>query len=347
MKLTCVDRVAQIRAYSVPKSGVPCDLRLDGNEGRKPDGRWAQPLGSPEVARQYPKLTALQERLAARHGVAAEQVLVTAGADEALDRACRAMLDESRGLVLPLPTFEMLHTYAKLTGARIAEIAWPGGAYPEAAVLEAIDERTVAVAMVSPNNPTGAVATAENLARVAAAAPLVLLDHAYVEFADHDLSARALELGNVIVFRTLSKAWGLAGLRIGYAVGPSEPIGWMRRVGLPYPVSGPSLHVALDQLDRSVAEVDAFVTAVRSRRQVLEARLQTQGVALEPSQANFVFLRHPGADALREGLAQHGIAVRGWPGHPVLADGLRITVPADDASQQRLLAALDAVLAVA
>lgn len=347
MKLTCVDAVDRLVPYAVPQAKAPCDLRLDGNEGRVPDADWARPLATPTIARHYPKVGALQAAIAERHGVAPDRVLVSAGADEALDRACRVLLDETRRLILPLPTFQMLHTYAKLARAQITEVPWRGGPYPSDAVVGAVDASTVAVAMVSPNNPTGAVATADDLARVAARVPLVLLDHAYVEFADHDLTAQALTLDNVVVFRTLSKAWGLAGLRIGYAVGPGKVIGWMRRVGLPYPVSGPSLHIALDQLARHPADVEAFVAAIRTRRTSLEARLAALGVSVEPSQANFTFLRHPDADALREGLAEHGIAVRGWPGHASLGDALRITIPADEPDQTRLLAALDAVLATA
>jgi len=347
VKLTCVDRVASLTPYAVPPATAPCDLHLDGNEGRMPGADWAAPLGEAAIARAYPKTDVLQARLAARHGVDPARVLVTAGADEALDRACRVLLDPSRGIVLPLPTFAMLHTYARLAGARIATVPWPGGSYPLEAVLDAIDEHTAVVAVVSPNNPTGAVADEATVRAVAGRAPLVLLDHAYVEFADDDLTAMALALDNVVVFRTLSKAWGLAGLRVGYAVGPAEVIGWMRRVGLPYPVSGPSVQVALDQLARHETTTAAFVAAVRQRRAELEARLAGLGVDVEPSQANFVFLRHPEAEGLRHGLAQHGIAVRGWPGHPELGRALRITVPATDADQARLLAALDAVVAPA
>ncbi len=233
MSLTPVAPVARLRAYAVPPPVAPCDLHLDGNEGLPADAEVLAALAGadPGLVRRYPSVKGLQRALAARHGVAAEQVLVTAGADDALDRACRALLGPGRGLVLPLPTFEMLHIYARLAQAELATVPWPGGPFPTDAVLAAITPATVAVAVVSPNNPTGAVATAGDLAVVAGRVPLVLLDHAYVEFADVDLTPAALELGNVLVFRTLSKAWGLAGLRVGYVVGPAEVVGWLRRVG--------------------------------------------------------------------------------------------------------------------
>lgn len=176
---------------------------------------------------------------------------------------------------------------------------------------------------------------------------MVWLDHAYVEFADEDLTSLALELGNVLVFRTLSKAWGLAGLRTGYVVGPAEVVSWMRRVGLPYPVSGPSVAVAVDRLNQADADVADFIASIRSRRAELAAALLPCAASVPDSQANFVFARFDTpeeASRVRDGLAHAGIAVRGWPGRPDLQTGLRITVASTDADHQRLLHALRAVL---
>ena len=128
-----VDRVAALRPYSVPPPAAPCDLWLAGNEGLPvaPDA-WARLAeADPEIVRRYPKVAALESRLAQRHGVHADQVLVTSGADDALDRTCRAVLGPERGLVLPLPTFEMLHVYAKLANAPIATVPWAQRGVPD------------------------------------------------------------------------------------------------------------------------------------------------------------------------------------------------------------------------
>ena len=346
-----VPAVAALRAYAVPPPAAPCDLLLAGNEGLPPPpGVWDSLNGTdPEVVRRYPKVGRLQAKLSARHSAAEEQVLVCAGADDALDRACRALLGPGRRVVLPLPTFEMLHVYAKLTGAGIDTVPWPSGGFPTDEVIAALTDDTVMVAMVSPNNPTGAVASADDLRAIAAQVPLVLLDHAYVEFADDDLTGLALELGNVLVFRTLSKAWGLAGLRTGYVVGPAPVVEWLGRVGLPYPVAGPSVALAEARLDAADGEVTSFIAAVKRRRRALEERLAP--VAEVPmSQANFVFARFSepsGAHALRDALAYQGIAIRGWPGRPDLEACLRITVPCSEADHERLMSALDRILEAA
>ncbi len=170
-------------------------------------------------------------------------MLVTAGGDDAIDRACRAVLAEGRTLVLPEPTFEMIARYARLAGAEVVEVPWGDGAYPADAVLAALDARDRRWSPWSaPTTPPGGVATAEDLRRVAAAPQaLMLVDLAYVEFGDDALFRAALALPNAVVIRTLSKAWGLAGLRVGYAVGHAALIGWLRAGGGPYAVSGPSL----------------------------------------------------------------------------------------------------------
>ena len=333
--------------YTVPRFRAAIDLKLDGNEGRPPPASLFASLSDPDLLlRRYPDASELEAALAERHGVAAERIIVTAGADDALDRVCRALLGAGSEIVIPTPTFEMLPRYARMTGAALREVPWPRGDYPTSAVLDVITPRTAVICVVSPNNPTGAVASAADLRKLAAAAPAatLLLDAAYGEFADSDLTESALELPRTIITRTLSKAWGLAGLRVGYAIAPSSLARRLRATGLPYPVSAPSLCLALARLASGDADVRRYVQAVRSERPALQRRMSELGLAAEPSQANFVFARTRRAAWLRDGLAGLGIAVRGWP-RGELANSIRITCPGDEVAQARLLAGLDAVLA--
>ncbi|MEZ4442810.1 MAG: TIGR01548 family HAD-type hydrolase [Polyangiaceae bacterium] len=345
--------IAALAAYSVGRHPAPIDLALDGNEGAAPDASLLDALtgASPELLRRYPKTDTLTGLLAARLSIDPSRLLVTSGADDALDRVCRAFLAPGREIVLPVPTFEMIARYATIAGGTLREVPWPEGAYPTEAVIEALDaERTAVVAMVTPNNPTGAVASAEDLRRlareVATRAPgaIVLLDLAYAEFADEDLMAVGLELDNVVMTRTLSKAWGLAGLRVGYAVAPPEVIDWLRRAGHPYAVSAPSLRLAEACL-REGRSIAPFVAQVREERGAIAERLAELGISTPATQANYVFARTPRRAWLRDGLAGLGIGVRAWPGHRQLDDALRITCPGDDAGLSRLLAGLSAVLA--
>jgi histidinol-phosphate aminotransferase len=325
-------------------------LRLDGNEGLVPPADLLAELGGadPELLRRYPDTRPLEAALAARHGVGAERVIVTAGADEALDRVCRAFLGPGRVLVLPEPTFEMLERYGVLAGAVLERVPWPDDAFPTEGFLARIDSRTGVVAIVSPNNPTGGVATLADVRRVAAAAPqaLVLLDHAYVEYAEEDLTGALLDLDNVVVVRTLSKAWGLAGCRVGYAVGSPEVIAVLGVAGGPYPVAGPSLALALDQLRRGAGPLRAHVARIREERAALSAELAARGLGVRASQANFLLV-DCGARArfVWEGVRACGVLVRDFPDREGLATSLRVTLPGDAAEFARLTAALETVLA--
>src|SRR5262249_6005414 len=233
--------------YAPPTLRAPIDLFLDANEGpAAPINVAALIPHMTRASQRYPHAEELERLLAKRLGIAASCVLVTAGGDEAIDRACRAFLERGRDLFLPAPTFEMIGRYARQAGATIISTPWLTGPYPADAVLSLVSPRTAMIAVVSPNNPTGNVATARDLERVSTASPdsLILVDLAYAEFADDDLTPVALGQPNAIVIRTFSKAFGLAGLRVGYAIGPERMIRVMRAVGGPYPVSGLSLLIA-------------------------------------------------------------------------------------------------------
>ncbi len=214
--------VAGITAYRVERPLTPVDLHLDGNEGPAPSRDLLAGLGEwdPELLRRYPDARPLEEQLASRLGVEPDRVLVTAGADDAIDRVCRAVLCSGRSAVVPEPTFSMIDRFVRLAGGELIAVDWPGPRYPTDEVLARVESQTALIVVVSPNNPTGAVATADDVRRLCLEAPqaLVLLDHAYVELASEDLTGLVGSLSNLVVLRTLSKAWGLAGLRVGAAV---------------------------------------------------------------------------------------------------------------------------------
>jgi len=344
-----VPEIAGITPYRVPRAGAPTDLVLDGNEGAVPPEDLLDALRAqvPGVLRDYPSTGGLAADLAARLGVAPEQVVVTAGADDALDRVCRAVLAPGREVILPVPGFEMIARYAALAGGEAVHVAWPEGAFPTDAVLGAVTERTALIVVTSPNNPTGAVATAEDLRRLSAGAPgaVLLVDLAYVEFADEDLTAAALALPNAVVTRTLSKAWGLAGLRVGYAAGPAEIVGWLRVAGAPYAVAGPSVALARARLRSGEAEMAAFVGRIREEREALESVCAEVGLRPVPSQANFLLLDAGDAVWLRDAMAGLGIAVRAFPGRADLEGRVRIALPGDGSRFERLAAALRVVRA--
>ncbi|HET7632525.1 MAG TPA: aminotransferase class I/II-fold pyridoxal phosphate-dependent enzyme [Gemmatimonadaceae bacterium] len=340
-----------LTAYAPRPHPAPCDLDLAGGTS----AGWADASIATTLAAgcarlsRYPDPRELVRRISTRLGIAPARVLVTAGADEALERACRSVLSTGRNAVLTDPTFEMLPRYVALAGGTVRPVAWPDGPFPVEEVIARADARTALIAIVSPNNPTGAVASFAEIRRVHDAVPdaMLLLDLAYVEFAATDPTSQALTLPRAVVVRTLSKAWGLPGIRVGYAAGAEALVDGMRRAGGPYPVSSLSLAVAEAALDADPAGRDATIARVRANRDKLESLLASLGQAPTPSQGNFVSVSGPRAGWIRDALAGFGIAVR-FLGAPDRAGGgvdrVRITVPDSEQAMERLGRALSIAL---
>jgi len=317
--------------------GVPIDLDLSKNEGRAPAAELLASVGDPNrLIVRYPDTSGLRGQLAALHGVGEDSVLVTAGGDDALARCFMARVGEGRTVVSTYPTFEMIPRYAEQRGAKLVEIPWWDGAFPTAEVLDSIGMDTDAVFIVSPNNPTGATATESDLRTVANEASFLVLDAAYVEFADTDPTPAALAMGNVVVIRTMSKAYGLAGLRVGYLLGPPGLVAAIGSYGSPYPVSALSGALAHTRLERPVAELEDFVEEVKRERVELTHLLTDLGTRPLPSQANFVLTECPDPEWLVSAAAALGIGLRRFPDRERLDKVVRITVPGDEDDFARL-----------
>lgn len=335
--------------YRRPRPLAPDSLRLDGNEGSRPSPALLAAAAELPIdrLRDYPDLESLRRKIAARHRVAPERVVVTAGADDAMDRVFRAYVEPGREVVVPVPTFEMIHRFAANAGAVVRTVDWRR-AFPLDEIRREIGARTALVVAVSPNNPTGAVVTAGELRELARAATgsIVLFDHVYAEYADEDLTAAALELDNVVVLRTLSKAWGLAGCRVGYALAAPPVAAVLHASGNPYPVAAPSAAIALRHLTGGDAEMRAHVETVRHERSRLGDWLAARGVEAPASQGNFLLAELGGrARFVERALKTLGVVVRSFPHRAEIAGGLRISLPGDDEGFARLLAALDTALA--
>ncbi len=342
-----VPALERLSRYSVGRPPFATDLILDFNESTVPLPVTVDAAG-PDDAHLYPWTDRLVGLLAERLGVEPARVIVTCGADDALERAVRSVCCPGRRAVLMQPTYGMPRRYAILAGADISAVEWWSGAFPVDAVCDAAGDDAALLFLVSPNNPTGATMTRDELAEVVGRLPrtLVILDQAYREFTDRelDLTEVALEHPNVVLVRTFSKAWGGAGLRAGYAVGDPRVMDWMWRVGQPFPVSRGSLAV----LERAVASgaepTRARIDRVRAERGALTALLAELGAEPLPSQASFVACRFADAAWVRTAMAALGIAIRGFPGRSELDEWLRTTLPGDAASYDRLAAAFRTVL---
>ncbi|MCZ6834938.1 MAG: histidinol-phosphate transaminase [Planctomycetota bacterium] len=336
--------LARCEAYAPPVPETRITLRLDRNEGPPCDASLLDVLRTLDVetVRRYPDTVEVESLLARRFGLDPNRVLLTNGGDDAIERCCRAVLEPGRELLLPVPTFEMIPKRAALCGATITEVEWGAKPFPLDDLLDRAGPATSMIAIVTPNNPTGAVIAPRDIEQIAALNPntLVLLDLAYVEFASDDPTALALAFPNVVVIRTFSKAYGIAGLRCGYALGSPAIIDWLRRVGNPYALSGPTLNVVKRLLDANLQPDGEYLKRIRTERVELEGFIDERGGRAASSQANFVFARFEDAEAIRVSLAKQGIAVRSFPTTPFLENGLRITCPGSELEFDRLRAAL-------
>lgn len=342
-------RMAGVKPYAPPAGRGTARLLLDANEGAAPGEAVREILANVDLerVRRYPEAAALEALLAERIGVEPQRVVVTAGGDDAIHRVCAMTLDAGRTLVTHAPVFEMIPRYARLAGAEVEQVEWLDGAFPLEKLAGAIDARTGLVAVVSPNNPTGAVASVRDLVEVARAAMrrrvMAMIDLAYAEFAKVDPTPALVELPNVVMIRTLSKAFGLAGLRVGFAVCPRELAPMVRAAGGPYPVSGVSLAVAetlVGRWDRA----EAWMASVREERERLSTVLVEIGARPLESQANFVTAEFADAADVHVALLEKGISVRALGG--VMERFLRFTLTGEAGAFDELVSALRSVCRV-
>ena len=327
------------RAAAVPPVEI---IDLSMNEGEPPPRICLAVLDriGPAILRKYADPAPLEAAYAGYLGAAPANVLATTGGDDAIDRVMRAFLAPGREMVFPTPTFEMVPRCARMARGALVPVEYEWGTLPHDEILASVNERTGLVAVLTPDNPTGRAFTTESLVRLAAALPsavTLMVDLAYAEFADEDPTRALLEVPNAVMIRTLSKAWGLAGLRVGFAVGPEARIDVLRGFGGPYALTGPSIAIALDRLRDGIDHMRGFVDFVRSRRERLAETIRAVGGVPEPSQTNFVLASFRDARWILRGMAAQGVLVRHFahlPGH------VRITVPRDDVEFRRVARAL-------
>lgn len=314
---------------------------LDANEGRPSRAALAALAGAAasETARRYPRTAELEAVIASRPKAGYEplppsRVLVTAGGDDAIARACRVFLKPGSSLVVFEPAFEMYAIGARLSGARVVGVPWPPGEpFPLAAAIGTARAcRAAAVALVSPANPAGGLASPEETTELLDALPetSVWVDGAYADFSRADPMAAALSRPNGLALRSFSKTYGLAGLRVGWAAGSPETIAALRAAGDPFPVAGPSLAAALAaRSPEGEAETARIVDRLVREREALYRLLKRLGARPYPSETNFVLARVRDPGGLKEALAARGIAIRAYPGRPGLESMIRISGPAD------------------
>ena len=296
-----------------------------------------------------PQPQALVERMARLYEVPAANCLVGRGSDEAIDLLVRAFCRAGQdSVVITPPTFGFYKVAARIQGAAVAEVPLRPGDFglDLPAVLEA-GRRAKIVFLCSPNNPTGNLLEESSLLAVCReldGRAIVCVDEAYLEFTDRaSLAQRLAEFPNLVVLRTLSKAYALAGARLGTLIAGADVVQLLKRIIPPYAIPASTIEqvLALTEAPQRAMAAARIRTLLDQRQRVGERLATMRGVErVYPSDANFLLVRFRDARAALEAGRETGLLVRDFSGAPGLANCLRISIGTPE-QNERLLAALE------
>ncbi len=338
-----------LAAYAQGKPADSDAFKLSSNENPfDPIPEVVRAIAASSGVNRYPDAAGveLRARLAGRFGVRTEEVHLGAGSVSILAQLISAATGPGDEVVYSWRSFEAYPGLVAVAGATSVPV--PNTAddrHDLSAMLAAISERTRIVIVCSPNNPTGSIVTASEFADFMAAVPthiLVILDEAYVEFVTNDSAVNGSELSgrypNLVVARTFSKAYGLAGLRIGYAVGPEYILDAARTTSIPLSVTEAAQRAAIVSLDHETVVLERVHRLAMLRDEVWRS-LVDQGWSVPRPQGNFVWLATGASTAAAAELfAAAGIVVR-----PFAAEGIRISIGESQSVDKLLKAAAEVV----
>lgn len=284
----------------------------------------------------------LREALSSKHAIPAANIILGGGSTELIDLSARLVLRPGDCGVTSSGSFPLYHIAIRATGARYLEIPMREYTFDLPAIARDMPAETKLIFLSNPNNPTGTMFTADDFDAFLARVPdhvLVLIDEAYCDYIEVGNYSRAIDIvrrgRNLIVLRTFSKAYGLAGLRIGYGVGPVHLLDEMNKIRGPFNTSGVAQAAALAALDDS-KHVRRSVESNKAGLAQLAAGMKKLGVRFIPSVANFVFVEFDfEAEGLSEELLKRGVIVRPmrWMGFP---NAIRVSVGTESENEKFL-----------
>jgi histidinol-phosphate aminotransferase len=323
---------AALEVYDPGRRPVAVDLSDNTNLwGPNPDALARIRAAAADDVRCYPEVyaDALRRTLAERFGVSPECVTTGAGSDDVLDSAFRAAAGPGDVVAFPAPTFVMAAELARMNGMRPRPVPWSEALRDPRTLLE--DAPSV-VYICRPNNPTGALAPRAWVERLldlgGATGPLIVLDEAYADFAGDSLIDWATQRPRLLVARTCSKAFGLAGLRCGFGVARPEVALEVEKSRGPFKVARLTAEAAAAAVRDASGWVARTVTECLANRERLWKELDRRALRPLESSANFILFAAPSGSAKDDlvALRELGVQVRPFTGIPDLGDALRVTV---------------------
>ena len=267
----------------------------------------------------------LRARIASEFGLSPDEVIVGSGSDELLDMASKCFLDPGDRFCSPAPTFGMYKFYARVNLAEVSEKPLGPGYSLDADAL--LSEGAKLTAVCQPNNPTANLFDRGAVVRILKESEgAVILDEAYSDFCGSDMHGDAMAAQCAMDIRTFSKAYGLAGLRAGFALARKEVVDELRRVRTPFGLNSFTEAVATKALDHK-EWVEGAVSRMKAERAYLDGRLRSLGFVTKPSECNFLIAKCPvKGTPFVAALRERGVAVRDCSSFPSMEDFIRVTI---------------------
>lgn len=309
--------IVQINAYHPQQN--PCDIILDANESyvNQPYNRYPDPTA-----------TLLREKLAAKDNIDSDEIIAGNGSSELIDLIMKCTLSENDTMITFGPTFSIYELNARIIGGKT--ITYPLNAdftLDVRGFIESIkEENPRLIILCNPNNPTGSILSREAILEIVkSTTAVVIVDEAYIEFGGETMVNQINKISNLIVLKTLSKAYGLAGVRLGYMIANKKTVEVVNKVRPPYNLSSVTQEIGLKVLSQEDKMIEIINHIIKDRNKL--SKQLSQFVQVYPSGGNFIFFKTP-LETLFEQLLSKGIRIRKYSGN--LTGYFRVTIGTKD-----------------
>ncbi len=316
------------QAYSSARSLYQKGVFMDANENSL--GSVISTEYSSELNRYPDPLSMdLRNALGKFLNISEKNIFVGSGSDEIIDLLIRLFVEQGEEIIVLEPSYGMYRVAAEVAGVNVKSLLLkPDFTIDAPDLLLQTNAKTKIIFLCSPNNPTGTLVTSEDVENICRNFKgIVVVDEAYIEFASKtSLVSKVLSIENLIVLRTFSKAWGLAGIRVGYGVAQEIVIEYLNKIKSPYNLNRISSKLAIEALGNNQKMLE-FRTTILKEREKLVSNLTDLGFKVFPSEANFLLVNYPNASKIARTLAlNYGIIIRDFGSKPLLKDCVRISV---------------------
>jgi len=321
-------KLKNFQAYGSARSFYQEGLFMDANEN--PLGNVISTKYGTELNR-YPDPLSMDLRKALEKflSISEKNIFVGNGSDEIIDLLIRLFVEQDEEIIILEPTYGMYKVVAEIAGVNVKSLLLKTNFQIDVPnLLSQINSKTKIIFLCSPNNPTGNLIRLEDVEKICRSFNgIVVVDEAYIEFSSKpSLVGKVSSIENLVILRTFSKAWGLAGIRVGYAVAQETVIEYLNKIKLPYNLNKISSRLATEALKNKEKMLE-FRKIILGEREKLANSLTDLGFKVFPSEANFLLVNYPNASDITKKLAlNYAIIIRDFSSKPLLKDCVRISV---------------------